>query len=200
MKKILLLILLTLSSISAFSQIKATTEDGRKVLLNENGSWKFEISSTTVANSHQSFNCEDLIIEETDKVTGKSTVSGKDLLIVGNNGDKKLGFIFVKGNSSIIIGIQAIGASGCVDDKGKVNILFRDGSRLELINNGKFNCDGMNTQYLGGSFGKKKELELLCSKEIETMRVWTLKDFVEQDFTSEQSMIFMKTVNCLANY
>ena len=34
-------------------------------------------------------------------------------------------------------------------------------------------------------------------KEIETMRVWTSKSYVEKDFSSEQSKQLMKTVDCL---
>jgi len=80
-----------------------------------------------------------------------------------------------------------------------MNVLFRDGSRIELINDGKFNCDAKFTQYFGGVFGKKKELEMFRTKEVETIRIWTSKSYVEEDFTSEQSKQLLHTVDCLLN-
>lgn len=80
-----------------------------------------------------------------------------------------------------------------------MNILFRDGTRLELINDGKFNCEAKFTQYFGGSFGKKKQLDMLRAKEIETMRIWTSKSYVENDFSTDQSKQLIKTIECLYN-
>jgi len=41
--------------------------------------------------------------------------------------------------------------------------------------------------------------QMFTTKEIETMRVWTQKGYVEKDFSSDQSKQFMKTVDCLLN-
>jgi len=91
-----------------------------------------------------------------------------------------------------------VGAGSCIDDTDKMNILFRDRSRFELVNNGKFNCESAFTLYFGGVFGKKKELEQLRTKEIEKMRIWTSKSYVEEEFTPENSKAFMKSLDCLA--
>jgi hypothetical protein len=95
--------------------------------------------------------------------------------------------------------IQAAGAGSCINDDNKMNVLFRDGTRIEVLNSGKFNCEGKFTLYLGGVFGKKKELDLFKSKEVETMRVWTSNGYVEKDFTPEQSKKLMNTMSCLWN-
>ena len=67
-----------------------------------------------------------------------------------------------------------------------------------MINNGKFNCDGHFTLYFGGIFGNKKELEMFKTKEVETMRVWTSKSYVEQDLEPDTSILLLRSFQCLA--
>ena len=97
----------------------------------------------------------------------------------------------------LILSIQAAGAGHCIDKGSKINILFTDGTRLELASDGDFNCDAEATVYFGDIFGKKKELQELKSKKIQTMRVWTNESYVEQDFTPENQEEFFHVVNCL---
>ncbi len=187
--------LLLLFSVTAFGQIEATTKEGKKVILNPDGTWKYD---ETIKESKTSFECDDLIANSTDKVTGKTTRGSKESLLVSKDGKNGFGFYLFEGSNSIILSATVVGAGGCIDDTNKMNILFRDGSRLELVNNGKFNCESNFTLYFGGVFGKKKELEQLRTKEIETMRIWTSKSYVEEDFAPEQSKAFMKSLDCLA--
>ena len=190
---------LAVSTFSLFAQTEATTKDGKKVILNDDGTWKYD--TTVVVEKTVNLECSELISTETDKMTGKSSTAAKKTLIISDDGGKNGFGIFLMNSSSgsIIFSIQAVGAGSCIDDDNKMNILFRDGTRLELVNNGKFNCKAKFTLYFGGSFGKKKQLEMLRTKEIETMRIWTSKSYVEKDFTSEQSKQLMKTVDCLLN-
>lgn len=198
-KKMLFMLILVCVNVYAFPQIKATTQDGKEILLNENGTWAF-IEASVEKDTSLDLQCEDLISEEIDKVTGETTISAKEPLIISNKDEDKLNILFVKGDRDVIIVlIQAIGASSCIDDDDKINILFRDGTRLELRNNGKFNCKSMNTQYFGGLFGKKKELNMLREKEIETMRVWTSDGYVEENFTLEQSAKFRLIMDCISS-
>lgn len=198
-KTILTLMVLAVSTFSLFAQTEATTKDGKKVILNDDGTWKYD--TTVVVEKTVNLECSELISTETDKMTGKSSTAAKKTLIISDDGGKNGFGIFLMNSSSgsIIFSIQAVGAGSCIDDDNKMNILFRDGTRLELVNNGKFNCKAKFTLYFGGSFGKKKQLEMLRTKEIETMRIWTSKSYVEKDFTSEQSKQLMKTVDCLLN-
>lgn len=190
-----------ISTLQLFAQTEATTNDGKKIILNDNGTWKFKevIQQKTNETTNSTDDCSKYIVTEEDKVTGKSTTSSKQILIVSKDGGKKgFGIFTMKGQESIIISIQAVGAGGCIDDDAKMNILFRDGTRLELTNDGKFNCDAKYTLYFGGYSGKKKELELFKTKEIETMRIWTSKSYVEENFTSDQSQELMKSLSCLS--
>lgn len=197
-KTFLTLTLLLISTLSLTAQTEATTKDGKKVILNDNGTWEF-VKNTTLE-SNISFECSDLISTETDKMTGKSFTGAKKTLIVSDDGGKNgFGIYLMNSSNSMIFSIKAVGAGSCIDDDNKMNVLFRDGTRLELQNDGKFNCDAKFTLYFNGAFGKKKQLEMFKTKEIETMRIWTSKSYVEKDFTKEQSTLLMKTVECLSN-
>lgn len=196
MKKLILTFSIIAAAYSAFTQTEATTKDGRKVILNDNGTWKY--AETTTTEIIVKLDCVNLTSTETDKMTGKSTTASKETLIVSEDGGKTgFGIFLINISGSLVFSIQAVGAGSCIDDDDKMNVLFRDGTRLELGNSGKFNCDGKFTLYMGGSFGKRKELEIFRTKEVETMRIWTSKSYVEKDFSTEQSKQLMKTVDCL---
>lgn len=179
------------------AQTTATTTDGRKVILNNDGTWKDDEpkSSTT-----KTFECPDLIESTTDKVTGDVTTGVKESIVVSKDGKNGLGLYAFKARTGIILIVTAISADagGCIEDNGKMNILFRDGTRLELINQGKFNCDAKFTLFFGGVAGHKKELEMFRTRGIETMRVWTSKSYVEEDFSEESSKTLMKSIDCLS--
>lgn len=200
MKKIISTIsVLVITAFSVFSQNQATTTDGKKVILNEDGTWKYIEAEKQIKYSENNSDCSVYISTDLDKVTGKSTVAAKDMLIVSKDGGKKgFGIYVLKGSNSIIFSIQAVGAGNCIDDNNKMNVLFRDGTRLELVNEGKFNCDAKYTQYFGGAFGKRSELELFRTKEVETIRIWTSKSYVEENFTSIQSRELISVVDCLS--
>lgn len=194
----LISILLTLS-LHSLAQIRAVTENGKDVILSTDGTWQF-VDSTINSEEPLNLDCKNLISTDTDKVTGKSTTGAKEALLVTEDGGKTgFGIYLFKGSNSLICSITAVGAGSCIDDDDKANILFRDRSRIELINDSKFNCDANFTLYFGGIFGKKRELESLKTKEIETLRIWTSDGYVEKDFTSDQSKTLIALLTCLSD-
>lgn len=201
MKFILSSLFTLILSVSFSQNINATTDDGKKVLLKPDGTWEYvEQKSQENSTVQDSGDCSKYIVTETDEVSGKTYTSAAKTTVVSKDGGKKGFGIYpmLGGNGkSIIVSIQAVGAGNCIDDDDKINILFRDGSRMELVSEGKFNCDAKATLYFGGVFGKKKQLEELCTKEVKVMRVWTSDGYVEETFESEQSVELMNTMNCL---
>lgn len=134
-------------------------------------------------------------------MTGKSTISSANVLLVSDDGGETgFGIYFMIVSDVIVVNIQVAGAGNCIDDNNKMNVLFRDGTRLELFNFESFNCEGMFSLYFKDTFDNIEQLNLLRTKEIETMRIWTTNSYVERDFSSAQSKKFMKTVDCLVNY
>jgi hypothetical protein len=196
-KTIITLLLLIICTTKIWGQLEVITPDGRKVILKNDGTWNY-LDTAVKKNTINSFTCQDLILTELDKVTGETYISAKELLVVSQNGGKTgFGIYLMKVTGGIALNMTAVGAGNCIDDDDKMNILFRDGSRLELTQDGDFNCKSEFVLYFGGSFGKKRALEELGTKQIATMRVWTSDGYVEEDFSEQLSLQIMKTIDCL---
>lgn len=183
---------------SIFSQIEATTSTGKKVILNPDNTWTFKDTEGL----DYDCNCNDYISTQEDKVTGTVMVAAKVIVTISADPEKGCLIIdFMKGGTkTLIISFHAFGASSCVDKENKINILFRDGTKIELSNKSNFNCDNKLSEYLGGLFKKDYELELLRTKEMETIRVWTSKGFVEENLSVSQSKNIKLTIDCLMKY
>lgn len=148
--------------------------------------------------------CSKYISSTLDKVSGKENVGGNKFIIVSSDGGKTGFSIFTLRSDSGVIGfvIKVVdrSAGGCINDSSKVNILFKDGTRLELTGASKFNCDGEVSLYFRGVFGNSSALEMLKTKPIETMRVHTFKSFVDRDFTPDQADQLMHQLSCLDTF
>ena len=158
-----------------------------------------QITATTKAGNAS--DCSEWIETTVDRVDGTEFTAIKEPIIVSQDG--KTGFVITcqlaSTSPTLIVVIAAVGAGRCVDEGDEINVLFRDGSRMTLFGQGKFNCERRSTVYFGGNFGKnKQELKDLAEKQIETVRVWTTDSFVERDFSPEQSIAFQNVVRCLS--
>lgn len=195
--KYLLILFVSVSLTVTGQPTEATTNDGEKVVLNDDGTWKYLESPK---DEKASSDCSKYISVNVDKMTGKTSKSTKSNLVVSSDGGVKgFGFLLMKSSGSIIFSIDVAGAGNCIDDEDKMNVLFRDGTKLELSSDGKFNCKRKYSQYFLGAFGKKKQFEMFRTKEVETIRIWTSDGYVEEDFTIEQSQELIMTINCLIN-
>ena len=202
MKKIittLLTGLITISFVFGQSEI-VVTKSGKKVILNPDGTWKYADAKKDIQQETTTNDCSQYIQTVEDKMTGDKFISAKKTLLVSTDAGKT-GFRIIlihNYNRTLIFHINAEGAGHCVDKGSKINILFTDGSRLELANEEDFNCKGDIVVYFGGSYsGKEDDLKELQTKKIETMRVWLNDSFVEKDFTKENTNEFFQIVNCL---
>ncbi len=183
-----------------FANEYATSDSGKKVILYDNGTWK-EFLTELVPDSSSS-PCDQWLKTETDKMTGDVIVGIREPIIISDDGMKTgLGISLLRPSNEkgLIFTITASGAGNCIDTGSKINILFRDKTRMELTTDSKFNCEGRATVYFGGIFGRKKELVMLAAKPVETIRVWTSKGFVEKDLTQDQSNALFNSIKCLTS-
>ena len=188
-----LTILLIFTS-QVFGQVKTINKDGKAIILNDDGTWRYDDSnSVNISNK----NCSDLITTIADKVTGLSSRHSIEAIILNDNGKSKIEVRLLEVNSIIGILFLVEGASRCIDDTNEIYILFRDGTRLVIENDAKYNCDGEFKLYFNNIHGKKKILETISTKEIETIRIWTRESYVEQDLTPENSKELIMSLNCL---
>jgi len=197
-------IIIILFAFYVYAQQTATLSNGDKIQVFNDGTWK-PFSDSSIVNVAQPFDssCEALILHEEDKMTGKKFAIAKEPIIVSKNDDKALVISlqtpYLKSDNNIIMAIKVFGGGGCIDENEKIQILFHDGSRMELRTDNKFNCDAKATVYFGGVFGKKAELRELLQKKISAMRVWTRNSYVEENFSDDNSKIFLYTLRCLTS-
>ena len=141
--------------------------------------------------------CELYITHEYDKFEGVTTLMSNESIVVTNH-DKGIGVFSFKSHNDILgIIFSVVGVSKCIDDDNTSIILFTDGTRLQMTNSGKYNCDGFFTMYFGGIFKQTKELKILMEKDIEAVRVNTYRSHVQVEFTPEQAQQFKQTLICL---
>lgn len=150
-------------------------------------------------NSNICSDCSKYIDTIIDKVTGDTMIASKKTILITNDIDKK-GFsisLIKERDNGLIFSINILGTSSCIEENSKVNILFTDGSRLELYNKEKFNCKGEVNLYFARLFGNLQQLNELKSKKIKTLRIWTTDKFIQKDFTDENSICILNTIDCL---
>lgn len=149
--------------------------------------------------------CEKLIRIDADSARGTYNLSSREDIIVSKDGKDAIKFVFLEIDKVIIIHIDAVGGGDCVDETNKIAITFRDGSKLNMPNNGRFNCDGEFSLFFNGGYGNKKELNMFRTKEIEYVKVETRKslidktrkNFVEAYVPTEKSKSIMQILDCL---
>ncbi len=152
----------------------------------------------------QSF-CENLIRVDADSSRMTYNLSSREDIVIAQHGKDAIKFVFLEIDKIIIIHIDAVGGGDCIDDTNKITITFRDGSVLEMPNNGKFNCDGEFSLFFNGGYGNKKELNMLRTMEIKHVKVETRKslidknrkNFAEAHIPTEKSKKIMQTLDCL---
>jgi len=114
--------------------------------------------------------------------------------------DSTTGFAisFYKTKNGPLIWTTSISARGhCIKEEGKMLIVMKDGTRYQVENNGKPNCDGNFKLYFGGTYGKETQLESLQTLEVAAIKVWTSNSFVEETFSDDHSSLFKASINCM---
>ncbi|MFA9212955.1 MAG: hypothetical protein ACEQSR_03810 [Candidatus Methylacidiphilales bacterium] len=214
-----LIVILFLAPVLLHSQIGATADNGKKVLLNKNGTWKYVVEKikmdtipekelvapkkeNTFDDSPPNLDCSDLITVDTDKFTGKISISAKGFIkITKPNSDEGIDILTaLVRDKTIAVQITAIKSVNCVDVGDKAFFICEDNTKFELVNRSKYNCDGKFYFFLGGKMGNDKELEYLYTKKITAIRLDTKKDRIDVDLPKEIAFKLMKQINCLYNY
>lgn len=171
--------------------------NGKKISLNENGTWEYISSGTPNKGLQDELNCESIIIRDQDKMTGDITFLSKESILISKDDKDGLSINCFRIDKNFIFSIVAVGASNCIKKDNEILILLRNGERLSLKNNLKFNCKNESSIYFGNRFSNMNTFKKLIDFEIETMRVWTSDGYVEEDFTKDQSKLLKQTLSCL---
>ena len=191
-----LLLVLLCSAIGAQAQTTAITNDGRRVILNDDGTWKALDAKGDAAAVDTS--CGALMINGTD-ASGKPTTTSQLIVVSYDGGTSGLAIILSQGakKGHLTLNLTCAGAKGCVKKYAKVNLTYRDGSHETVVSDAQENCKGDVPIGMGGTFGRKELLASLGSKEVRTIRVWLGDMFVERDLSEANSVTLMHTVRCM---
>ena len=199
------------------AQIKATTEDGKAVLLMEDGTWK--IDSTAVAKKKlkkskkkrkkgatgptnpalASISCGDICETKMDPTFGEEVTVLSEVLEIKENGRNRMAVNLSANKSGTLFwNINVIGQQGCKNRTPQVKVSFTDGSNVTLEVANDFICDNNTTLYLGKRLGKKGELALFQNKTIATITVVNQDSSeVTGELATEQANILQKAFLCL---
>ncbi len=227
-KNFLLLLFLAGNPALLFSQtVEATTQSGKKVILFPDGTWKYAADIKPEAKEKEVKvkpeekkeekkktepkkpvagipvsvpDCADEVELNEDSKTGIRTWRSRSMIVVAEPGGKKeIGILFQKNSKGILtVFLRPVGAGECIGEGNKINIVFGDGSKLELTHDGFANCRGEAAANFGSNWGRKKQLEELKTKKIKSIRVWTQQGSVQQTLTDENAEQFLKMFNCLS--
>ncbi|MFL9843404.1 hypothetical protein [Flavobacterium rhizosphaerae] len=191
MKKILLAALV-FAYTAAFSQTSATTNDGKKVILNNDGTWMYA-------------DCAELL--KTENIRGQNMTSAKEKVVVAN-GAGGLSIDLIKGSSAVMINFSPADREViCVGTKAPMNVEFTDGTKITVTHMGKLNCEGNFSLFLGESVGTDKELELFKTKTIKKISIEYSKSengslvnySRDSDFTADKAEKMRNIIKCLSN-
>jgi hypothetical protein len=196
MKK--LLIIITLSAVAfnlSYSQTqKATTEDGKTVLLNSDGTWKYTENTKEVKTSTNSNNKFE-ILEAVDKMTDKHYYKmNEDFLL--KKDQKSIEIMISIGENAKYDGLTVYykNIGGC-NEKNKLIFLFEDNSKISLSSWNDFNCKDYSYFDLRG-----KELANLQKKVISVMfQNGRTYDSSTIDVPIELQDYFIKAKECFDN-
>lgn len=187
MRFFLAIAVLFLLCFSTHAQMKATTDDGRAVLLMRDGTWRF----ANAAEAPASYDCNDLT-----QVDGSKSAAKKPLKIQGRNGGS-VSFYPQKDGKYVTMLMATEGDESCMITGSVVNLTFRDGTQMDMKNSGEANCEGRGLLTMGTNDKSNQLLTLLKTKELSTVRVWNKTSSILATLDPEQSKLMLNTMWCL---
>ena len=170
MKKILLgLCVLVFVGSGGYSQsLKGVTEEGKKVILNNDGTWNYEVEVSESKNSNSDLSDCNYWKNEVDDFTGKVKIYTKSKYVGNSSGSSgKLSIELRRFDDSYIMVVTHSSGLGCVSTTSYIMIKLLNEIVIKLINFGDINCSDMNFFFLL----PETELKKLLSSPIDQIRV-----------------------------
>lgn len=185
----------------ATAQTEATTKDGKKVILNPDGTWHHAGSKAASGTD----DCSTLTKTQT-YTGGKVMSTSKENIKIANNGKNLIEFAVIKGESALILNISRQGREvKCVSKNAKMTVEFTDKTKTTLNHMSDLNCEGNFSLFLGLNAETSEKLNLLKAKKISKTTI-EYSDSVDgkivivaEDnvYTDAEAEKIRKTINCL---
>lgn len=100
-----------------------------------------------------------------------------------------------KGESNPFLFIKLSVYNACIKQEDIVELLFLDGSAIQLKNKYAVNCDGYIVAELN-----KKEIEIISKRQLQSFMIYTFQKDYEFHFTEEQGNLFNQNLVCLFGF
>ena len=149
----------------------------------------------------QKNDCTKYIKADFDKMTGDTTMKGKNTIVALNNG-KAISIIstsYQKGDKDIFVVFKVLKGINCVDKNDKIYFLFTDKTRDWSYGRQLYNCKGQFVLMFGGTFGHIL-LDTLKNKLIKTIRLESSSGTIDFNLTQNQATTFQNQLLCLDTY
>ncbi len=140
--------------------------------------------------------CSLCVETHTDKFTDKVSVRGKEVVKV-KEGVNEIELLAMVTSSDAVAFEININKYLCVNEGNLVYFLLADGSKFSILQKGTFNCKGVFSLFMGGGLGYEKELKILATKKIQSIRCsgeTTNEDF---DLSNEEATKVRNLMYCL---
>ncbi len=204
-KQLFLALFITLCT-NLSAQINATTEDGQRVILADDGTWLY--APATTENSLKEIKshapgCGDYVTTLLDERTNMNYKTIPTVMLLSEEDESQWILIDV-GTSSIpslknvvLFTFSPFGSGECIKDENKIVLQFENGDILEFENDAMYNCNNRFMLYFGGTYKKEKELAKLSQLPLANIKIETQDGSVHKVFTDEQRVAFQKSIQCL---
>jgi len=149
----------------------------------------------------KSQDCVNLLVKSTDKFTKKTTVSLKYTIEkISKNGNILFLMNLNKDEEGVIvlsINIKDKGF-GCIDEYSKIYFLFSDSTSDMILNNNKFNCNGLALSFINRYFSGNEKLGTMFSEKIITdIKVEGVNGSYEISLNKEKAEKFRRSATCM---
>lgn len=153
--------------------------------------------SNTYSQSDE-IDCTGYIETFSDRMTGKTSLHSIEYVNVPEtSGESGISMsLYQRSGADLIINFKVYGAGNCIGEDNSIIILLEDDNRIFETNKSDFNCEN-NAQVFFFKGLNKDKLNLLKTKKVIAIRVYTQNGYVEKDFSEKNQNDFINIVNCI---
>jgi hypothetical protein len=185
----------------SLKDVLAELEHQQKVISKQIEEVKAQLAAVQSPEPKPKFDfCATFVKEETDRMTGKTTIVAPQVPIVITKSATKekmtISWVMFPALDALVLMLLVEGGGACLDKGAEINMLFADGSRQAFLSRSEFNCNGR--AHIGFEHGYgKKYLDILGLKQLSAIRVTTANGYVEVDIPKAVAEEFMKSTQCI---
>ncbi len=194
--RIILLFFGLLCSFPSIGQQTATSHDGKKVLLFEDGTWQYAYNLTPDISD----DCEDYVgfLQDKSVLSGKVKVSVNSIYFGDHLEDEGMEILMVEDVEHVLIDIQTSGKEACFGPGDFGVFTFAGEHEVKLENIIAKNCEGQ-AQFLI-ELKNKGELKRFSGQKIKSVRLFHGEGSVQQDVDETAATSFMYTMKCMLGW